>query len=345
MIYVITGGAGFIGLNLVAHMVSRGATEIRVVDDFSNSAVERLETVVWESGDVECLGRSPLKWIVHSEAGGCKVSVHAADIRHAETALQATRGADAVINLAAQTGIAPSLKSPRTDLDVNVAGTFNFLEACRVHGVKYFFTASSAAVLGDTPPPQREDGTFRPLSPYGASKAATETYCSAFYHSFGVKTLALRFSNVYGRRSWSKGSVVALFCKNLVEGKPLTVNGDGKQTRDFLHVDDLVAVIAQLAAGDTTFAAKDDIFGRALNVATGVQTPIIDLAETIRAIARSFNKECEIQFGSALRGDVRVSAPDIARVRTLLPEAQFRDLVTGLPETMKWFLDNWPART
>lgn len=344
MIYVITGGAGFIGLNLVAQMISRGVAEIRIVDNFSNSSAERIEAVLHEVGAVECLGRSPLEWKVYAAAGDCTVTVHAADIRVAETALLATRDAHAVINLAAQTGIAPSLKSPRGDLEVNVMGTFNFLEACRANSVAYFFTASSAAVLGNSPPPQHEDGTFRPLSPYGASKATTEAYCSAFYQSFGVRTLALRFSNVYGKRSWSKGSVVALFCKNLIEGKPLTINGDGMQTRDFLHVDDLASVIVQLAAGDTPLSTEEDIFGRALNVATGVQTPIVDLAETIRTIARSFGKECEILFGSPLRGDVRISAPDITRVRAVLPQAHFRDLRAGLPETLSWFLENWPTR-
>jgi UDP-glucose 4-epimerase len=309
VIVVVTGGAGFVGLNLVSLLLKRRNWQVRIVDNFSNSTPERLARV----------------------AGG-NVQVVDADIRDARAAAAAVEGADAVVNLAAQTGIPLSLEDPRADLEQNVIGTFNYLEAARRAGVGCFVQASSAAVLGNAQPPQTEDKPSRPRSPYGASKAAGEGYCMAYGASFGLNCTVLRFSNVYGPLSWSKGSVVAAFAKRALAGKPLVVNGGGVQTRDFLYVRDLAEVLARAIDGDLA-----DAGGAPINVATGVQTSIATLAEAVAAHFAKAKRPCDIEPGPSREGDVAISAPSIDRLRGLLPDLELRSLAQGLPETLDWF--------
>ena len=170
-------------------------------------------------------------------------SFHCHDIRNREGLRKIVSGSSAVVHLAAQTGVIPSLEDPAFDMEQNVGGTLNLLEACRIAGTPRFVLASSSAPLGEQEPPIDESKVPRPLSPYGASKLAGEGYCSAYAGSFGLETIALRFSNVYGPRSTYKGSVVAKFIKNILSGIPLTIYGSGGQTRDFIYVEDLCDAI------------------------------------------------------------------------------------------------------
>jgi UDP-glucose 4-epimerase len=309
VIVVVTGGAGFVGLNLVSLLLEQRNWEVRIVDNFSNSTPERLSRVV-----------------------DGQAHVIQADIRDAQATAAAVKGADAIVNLAAQTGIPSSLEDPRGDLEQNVIGTFNYLEAARCAGVRNFVQASSAAVLGNAQPPQTEDKPSRPRSPYGASKAAVEGYCMAYAASFGLNCTVLRFSNVYGPLSWSKGSVVAAFAKRALAGKPLVVNGGGTQTRDFLYVRDLAQVLAMAVDGRLANAG-----GAPINVATGVQTSIGTLADAVAAHFSKTKRRCEIEPGPSREGDVAVSAPSIDRLRGLLPDLELRGLAQGLPETLDWF--------
>jgi UDP-glucose 4-epimerase len=309
VIVVVTGGAGFVGLNLVSYLLAQRNWEVRIVDNFSSSTPDRLARVV-----------------------GGRARVIKADIRDGQAADAAVAGADAVVNLAAQTGIPSSLEDPRGDLEHNVIGTFNYLEAARRAGVRNFVQASSAAVLGNAQPPQSEDKPSRPRSPYGASKAASEGYCLAYAASFGLNCTVLRFSNVYGPLSWSKGSVVAAFAKRALAGKPLVVNGGGTQTRDFLYVGDLAQVLAKAVDGHLAGAG-----GAPINVATGVQTSIATLADAVAAHFLKSRRPCSIERGPSREGDVAVSAPSIDRLRGLLPDIKLRGLAQGLPETLDWF--------
>jgi UDP-glucose 4-epimerase len=195
-------------------------------------------------------------------------------------------------------------------------------------------------VLGNAAPPQHENLAPRPLSPYGAGKAACEAYCSAFCRSFGIEAIALRFANVYGPLSWNKGSVVATFAKRCLAAKPLVINGDGTQTRDFLHVEDLADILVRAALSRLDPAQ----FGAPCNVATGVQTRIVDLARAIAAVFCSRGRICDIEFGPPLASDVAVSAPGTDRVKSLFPGATFRKLDEGLSATVDWFLANWPEQ-
>jgi len=315
---LITGGAGFVGLNVLKRMLRVSDEQIRILDNFSNSTPERVDQVVG------------------SAAAANRVQVVRGDIADAPAVRQAMKHIDTVVHLAAQTGVGPSIADPVRDLEINVVGTFNLLKACADAKVRRFVMASSAATVGNAQPPQREDMPARPVSPYGASKAAGEAYCSAFHRAFGIEALALRFSNVYGPLSWSKGSVVAHFAKQAIAGKPLVVNGDGSQTRDFLHVEDLAEVIC-LAANSPL---PHELLGEPCNVATGVQTRIADLAQLFRRLLDERGIACTLAQGAPLVGDVAVSAPAVDRVKAAFRSVSFRGLTEGLPGTIDWFLSH-----
>jgi UDP-glucose 4-epimerase len=317
---LITGGAGFIGLNAARLLLRAPDCKIRILDDFSNSTPERVARMAMES-----------------QTGTDRIEVVRADVADVSSLNGVADGVDVIMHLAAQTGVAPSLADPRGDFANNVIGTFNMLELCRASGVRRFIFASSAAVLGNAPPPQREELPIRPLSPYAASKAAAEAYCRVYRHSFGIETIVLRFSNVYGPLSWSKGSVVARFLKRVLAGKALVVNGDGTQTRDFLHAEDLAEILVRAAQPSLDPA----LFGEACNVATGIQTRIADLAHAFEAQFSARGRPCRIEYGPALLGDVAVSAPATDRLRRLFPGVIFRGLDQGLPGTIDWFLTHW----
>ncbi len=209
----MTGGCGFIGVNLARQLVAAGYVPVA----YDNLSTGRLED---------------------GHAAGYAEIIEA-DILDADTLAAAARGVYGVVHLAAQTGVVASVEDPRADLEVNVGGTLNALLAARDGGASAFVFASSGAPLGSVDPPGHEGLAPRPLSPYGASKLAGEGLCSAFAGSYGLAANALRFTNVYGPYSYHKGSVVAAFMKRIMDGEPLVVYGDGSQTRDFLYVDDL----------------------------------------------------------------------------------------------------------
>ena len=232
MNWLITGGCGFIGGNLCSELLRDNFNSIRIIDNMKygvSALLERTPVLDPKSGE-------GLTW----EAGAVIVD---GDVRDQQIALDVCRGADVIIHLAANTGVGPSVDDPLIDLDINVQGTANYLMAAKENGVKRFVFASSGAPAGNVTPPIHEDIVPRPVSPYGASKLAGEAYCSAFYNSYKIETVALRFSNVYGPYSGSKGSVVAKMLRSLLAGDKIQVNGDGNQTRDFIFVGDLVAAI------------------------------------------------------------------------------------------------------
>jgi len=172
-----------------------------------------------------------------------KVEFVLGDIRNPKDCLKATEHVSAVVHLAAQSGVPTSVEDPMLDCEINIMGTLNMLEACCKNNVDKFVFASSGAPLGEVEPPIHEEKVPRPVSPYGASKLAGKAYCNAFYKTFGIKTVVLRFGNVYGPRSSHKSSVVAKFFKRALEGLPLEIYGDGKQTRDFIYTEDLCNAI------------------------------------------------------------------------------------------------------
>jgi UDP-glucose 4-epimerase len=220
--WLITGGCGFIGVNLIDHILKQNPrTDIRILDNLSVGGREDIAEVC-DIRDVSC---------TEVESKPCGVELLVVDIRDFDACLKACKEIEVVVHLAASTGVAPSVENPREDLESNVIGTFNMLEASRQNGVRKFIFASSGAPLGEVEPPVHEQKAPKPVSPYGASKLAGEGYCSSYYRTFGLKTVSLRFGNVYGPRSKHKTSVVAKFFKQALAGDRLEVYGDGNQKK------------------------------------------------------------------------------------------------------------------
>lgn len=316
--WLITGGCGFIGVNLIRVLGRRG-DYVRVLDNLSVGSRDDLRAV---SGFTEI--SSPGK----PEAG--RVDLVVCDIRDAKSIEGMFDGVDAVVHLAAQTGVMPSLEDPVFDCSQNVTGILNVLEAARKAGVKKFVFSSSSAPLGDQDPPVHEMKVPKPLSPYGASKLAGEGYCSAYHGSFGMDTTALRFSNAYGPYSFKKGSVVALFFRRALAGEPLVVYGDGGQTRDFIHTDDLCQAIVRGAEGDSG--------GEVFQVATGIETTVGELTSRIKhLIERDTDRKVEVVYKPARKGEILRSVSDITKARKVLGYDPVVGLDDGLEETWAWF--------
>ena len=282
---LVTGGAGFIGSNLVDALVDRG-NEVTVIDDLSTGRRENLEPAL---------------------AGGARLVE--ADITDAAAIREVVDAAspDAVFHLAAQIDVRRSTADPAFNARVNVEGTINALDAARAAGVRRFVNSSTGgAIYGEgriIPAP--EDHPAAPEAPYGQSKLAAEGYCELFRRLHGLATVSLRYGNVYGPRQDPLGEagVVAIFCGCLVDGRRPTIFGDGEQTRDYVHVDDIVA--ANLAA------VESEAMG-ALNIGTGVQTNVLDLVEALGELADgSFTAE----HAPARPGEVRHIALDCTRAR------------------------------
>jgi UDP-glucose 4-epimerase len=261
---LVTGGAGFIGSHLVDALLDAGA-QVHVLDNLSTGRLENLAPALARGARLH--------------AGGVD------DPATVEEVCRATRP-DVVFHLAAQIDVRGSVADPAFDAIVNVTGTVNVLDGARKAGARRVVLASTGGALygdaADVPSP--EDTPIAPLSPYGASKAAAESYLSLYARLYGLSTVALRLANVYGPRQDADGEagVVAIFCGAARAGRPVTVFGDGRQTRDYLYVGDAVA--AFVAAG------RNGVVG-AVNVGTGRETSVLELAaelklETMRAPAR-----------------------------------------------------------
>ena len=285
--YLVTGGAGFIGSHLVEALVKDGA-RVRVLDDFSTGRRENLAGV---AGQIELIE---------------------GDVSDPKVAQRAVTGCDYALHLAAVASVQASLEEPRRVHRVNVDGTLNVLEAARQNGTRCVILASTTALYGDhTALPLREGLPPRPLSPYAASKATGEAYCSAFHASYGLPTAALRFFNVYGPRQDPTNpysGVISIFAKRMSQGKRPTIYGDGEQTRDFVYVADVVRAI--LLACE-----REEAIGGVFNVAGGVQTSILHLATALNQV---LDTDLAPIFAPARAGEVRFSQGDASWAQEVL---------------------------
>lgn len=300
---LITGGAGFVGSNLIARLEALGGYEIVVLDN-------------------EVLGS-------RAAIADCDVEFRHGDIRDAEAVETALAGVDAVVHLAADTRVIPSISEPKFNFDVNVGGSLVVLEAMRRLDVNRIVNASTGgAIIGAAEPPVNEGMVAAPLSPYGASKLAVEGYCSAYAASYGMRATSLRFSNVYGPRSWHKGSVVALFIKQILKGETLTVYGDGTQTRDYVHARDLSdGIVAALQSGTSG----------PIQLGTGIGMPLNTIIDMLREIS---GRDIGVDYEPFRDGEIVHTWCDIGHARDVLrydPQTELRD---GLEETWRWFVDN-----
>ncbi|MGH3088842.1 MAG: NAD-dependent epimerase/dehydratase family protein [Rubrobacteraceae bacterium] len=324
MKWLITGGCGFIGTAFLRSLLEEGGHSMRIVDDLSVGTREDLgvagEFVETSPGDVGPMEENR------------PVELVAGDILDEELALRAAAGADVIIHLAANTGVAPSVEDPRRDCMSNVVGILNYLEAARRNGISRFVFASSGAAVGEVEPPLREELASRPASPYGASKLAGEAYCSAYFRTFEVETVALRFGNVYGPLSGHKNSAVAKFIRRAMNGETLEIYGDGSQTRDFIYIGDLVRAI-HLAA--TTEGVGGEVFQIATNAETSVNE-MVDLL--LPALAKAGIKDVEVRQTTPRPGDVMRNYSDTSKAERMLGWRSEVNLEEGLRRTVEWFL-------
>jgi UDP-glucose 4-epimerase len=313
---LITGGCGFIGTNLVKYLANKGY-RVRILDNLSTPSTKFVNQESTVTGSLPSLAIDP-------ELSGTDLVV--GDIRDRQAAETAIEGVDAVVHLAAHTSVVESLEKPREDWDINVNGTLNLLEACRQRGVTKFIFASSNAVLGEQAPPADESKICHPLSPYGASKLAGEALCSAYYHSFGLNTISLRFANCYGRYSEHKTDVITNFLNWARQGNSLIIYGDGNQTRDFVHVADicqaihLALMIAQppkpsQQTQQTLSTQETLLWGEVFQIASGVETSINEL---IKMIKETTNFELSIIREPKRKGEIERDYSDITKARMLL---------------------------
>jgi UDP-glucose 4-epimerase len=327
MRWLVTGGCGFVGRNFIKLLLSRTNDTIRVVDDLSVGTLAELEAI----NPVMALDPGTLAPAA-AERAAARIELIAGDVRDAALAGRVVAGADAVVHLAANTGVGPSVADPMRDCTINVLGTVNYLEACRQRGVSRFVFASSGAPIGDCEPPIHEELPTHPVSPYGASKLAGEAYCSAYTRSFGIETVALRFGNCYGPLSSHKGSIVAKFIREALAAEPWEIYGDGSQTRDFIFVEDIAEAIF---SGATTPGIAGEVF----QIATNAETTVLELADSLRAVLMRHEVAAPVIRHAAPRvGDVKRNYSDTSKARRRLRWQPHVGLEDGLDRTVEWFL-------
>lgn len=298
----VTGGAGFIGSHLVEGFLGRGC-RVLVIDDLSSGRRENLPP---------------------------GAELHVLDIRSPDAAALVTEsGCDLLVHLAAQMDVGRSVADPVFDADVNVCGTLNLLEAARRGSVRQvLFASTGGAMYGEQESyPAPEEHPARPVSPYGVSKLAVERYLYFYHHQYGLAATCLRYANVYGERQNPHGEagVVAIFLHRLLAGETPTINGDGEQTRDYLHVSDVVA--ANLAA-----AGRPGF--HVYNVGTGREISVLDL---YRGLARAAGSQAVAAHGPPRPGEQRRSSIDGSRAQRELGLAPPLPLDEGLQRTADWF--------
>ncbi len=304
---LLTGGAGLVGSNLLPMLECH---DVKLYDDFSSGNIEYVDGCDFELVTGSILDRSKLQ--------------------------NACKGIDAVIHLAAKGSVVESVVDPLTNFKVNVEGTLEVIEAAKNAGVeKLLFSSTGGALMGNVPPPVNELSLPRPISPYGASKLCGEAYLSAYAGAYGMTTISLRFANVYGPKSTHKKGIITNYIKALIEGRPLTVYGDGTSTRDYLYVSDLCHGIVGALEGDLTGA-------EVMHLATGVETNVLKLAETLKTLTG--RQDVEIEYSPPRGGEVENNSADFTKARELIGFNPSTTVEAGLQRTYEWFLENWDRR-
>jgi UDP-glucose 4-epimerase len=301
---LVTGGAGFIGSHIVDELVRRG-TETFVIDDLSTGSLDNLSQ--------------------HSKE---QVHVIIGDARNAED-LMGDEKIDVVFHEAAIASVSKSVTDPMLVHDVNVNMTLSLMDFCVRRNVKRFVFASSAAVYGIVEGKANEDLVCRPYSPYGATKLCVENYLNAYYETYGLQSVALRYFNVYGPRQMINdySGVITVFIRNLLLGQTPTIHGDGSQVRDFVYVMDIVQ--ANMLAMESENAA-----GTMFNVASGNSTSVKELLETLQKITNT--ADIGYNFGPTRKGDVKFGRASIDKIQNYLGFEAKVPLEHGLGQTVEF---------
>lgn len=309
---LVTGGAGFIGSHLVDALVAQ-SVEVLVIDDFSTGREQNL---------------------VAAKAKG-KVTVEKLDLCDSKLeSIIVNFAPDVAFHLAAQMNVRKSVADPKFDARCNVEGTVSVLEACRkANCKKVIFSSTGGAIYGEQESfPADENHISAPKSPYGQSKRAAELYLDFYAREHGMQCLSMRFANVYGPRQSPKGEagVVAIFCERLVAGQHLTVYGTGEQTRDFVHVSDVVA--GCILAEKIAFKAGFDVF----NIGLGIESSVNDIVKAVKSFWKG--GEVEVQYADALPGEQMRSVIDSSKLKTKLGWKPKYNLSDGLKSTLESYL-------
>lgn len=329
MKWLITGGCGFIGTNLIKKLLQETRHSVRVYDNLSTSSINDLSEICGIS-NIQKNIEDYDQWVPLS-ADSCQIIID--DIRNKNALLRATKGADVIVHLAANTGVPQSIQDPVLDCEVNINGTLNLLECAKSNNVQKFIFASSGAPLGGALPPICETTLPAPLSPYGVSKLSGESYCSVYHNLFNISTVALRFGNVYGPGSQNKSSVVAKFIKQILAGQEIEIYGAGNQTRDYIFIDDLIDALILSA-----YSEKSG--GEIFQIATNKETSLIELTQALSLAFEKFGVlDIASTHSSARSGDAMRNFSDISKAKEVLLWTPKTDLVNGLVKTIEYFLD------
>ncbi len=316
---LVTGGAGFIGSNLVEHLLKQG-NQVRVLDNFATGKMENL---------VPFIGNPAFQLIV-------------GDIRDMAKCREAVDGMDYVLHEAALGSVPRSIKDPMTTTEVNIVGFVNMLYAAAEAKVKRFVYAASSSTYGDSKTlPKVEDVIGKPLSPYAITKYVDELYAENFGKLYGIETIGLRYFNVFGRRQDPFGAYAAViprFVMSLMKHESPVINGDGSYSRDFTYVDNVVQA-NELAL----LADQPEAVNQVYNVAFGERTTLNELFEYLRNDLAEFDPEIakvQVQYGPNRAGDIPHSLACIDKAKTLLGYAPQFSVKEGLSEAAKWYFDN-----
>ena len=311
-IFMVTGGAGFIGSNLCEALTDMGY-QVRCLDNLSTGKQE----------NVDLLSDRPNYTFIKG------------DIRELDTCMKACEGVDYVLNQAAWGSVPRSIEMPLLYEEINIRGTLNMMEAARQNNVKKFVFASSSSVYGDHPVlPKVEGQEGNLLSPYALTKRVDEEYGKLYKKLYGLDTYALRYFNVFGKRQDPNGAYAAVipkFIKQLLNDEVPTINGDGKQSRDFTYIDNVIE--ANLKA----CLAPSDAAGNAFNVAYGGREYLIDIYYDL---CKALGKNVEPNFGPERAGDIKHSNADISKAKKLLGYDPDYDFKRGIQLAIEWYKEN-----
>lgn len=309
---MVTGGAGFIGSHIVEALIKKGY-RVRVLDNFSTGKKENIDDAI-----KKCNPKNSIEIIK-------------GDLRDKNSVNKAVRGIDYIFHLGALTSVARSVEDASTTSEVNILGTLNILNSAKENGVKRIIYASSSSAYGDSPKlPKREDMESNPISPYAVSKLAGEDYCKVFTRIHGLETVILRYFNVFGPRQdpdSEYAAVIPRFIKKIIQNTRPVIYGDGKQTRDFTNVNNVVE--ANLKA-----MKKKGIAGEVFNIACGERISLNQLAKEIGKIIK---KEVKPVYTEARKGDIRDSLADISKAERLLGYKPKIGFQKGLEATVRYF--------
>lgn len=311
-VFLVTGGAGFIGSNLCEAILKMGY-KVRCLDDLSTG----------KQKNVDVFSDDPNYTFIKG------------DIKELDTCMEACEGVDYVLNQAAWGSVPRSIEMPLFYEKNNIMGTLNMMEAARQQGVKKFVYASSSSVYGDHPVlPKKEGQEGNLLSPYALTKRVDEEFAKLYTRLYGLDTYGLRYFNVFGRRQDPDGvyaAVIPKFIKMLMNDETPTINGDGKQSRDFTYIENVIE--ANLKA----CLAPHEAAGNAFNIAYGGREYLIDI---YHSLTKALGKDIEPNFGPDRAGDIKHSNADISRAREMLGYEPDYNFESGLKEAIDWYVEN-----